>query len=123
MNTTGRRNRDAAAGTRLVEQYVESGLTQREFCERQRISIGTLQYWLRRIGAGEIAGRRAEPPLVEVKLLGAGGAPKSSNAGSAAEGRGGYEVVLAGERRLRISPGFDAEEVAVLVALLEGRGC
>ena len=123
MSTTERRNRDAARGTRLVEEYVESGLTQREFCERQRMSVGTLQYWLRGIAADESGESRAEPRLVEVSLLGAAAVTKSSKSESAMAVRGGYEVVLAGERRLRISPGFDAEEVAVLVALLEERGC
>jgi hypothetical protein len=122
MSTTGRRNRDAAAGARLIEQYVESGLTQREFCTRRRVSVGTLQYWLRRIVADESGERPTEPRLVEVSLLAAAmmEAPKAERAELA---RGGYEVVLGGERRLRISPGFDAEEVAVLVALLEERGC
>jgi hypothetical protein len=122
MSTTGRRNRDAAAGTRLIEQYIESGWTQREFCERRRVSVGTLQYWLRRIAADESGERPTEPQLVEVSLLAAAmtKAPKAESAGLA---RCGYEMVLAGERRLRISPGFNAEEVAVLVALLEERGC
>lgn len=119
MSTSGRKNRDAAAGTRLVEQYLESGWTQREFCDRERISVGALQYWLRRIAADESDESGAEPRLVEVKVLGAVASP----AGSAVAARSGYEVVLAGERRLRIPPGFDAEEVAVLVALLEERGC
>jgi hypothetical protein len=34
-----------------------------------------------------------------------------------------YELVLAGERRLGVPAGFDVGEVAVLVALLEDRGC
>ena len=123
MSTTGRRNRDAAAGRRLIEQYVESGCTQREYCDRERISIGTLQYWLRRIAAEEAGEIRSEPQLVEVSLAGTMAMTKSTKAESAGLARGGYEVVLAGEWRLRISHGFDAEEVAVLVALLEARGC
>lgn len=123
MKTTGRRNRDADAGTRLIEQYIESGLTQREFCEGQRISVGTLQYWLGRLAGDEAARASAEPRLVEVNVIGAGAVTKTSSTESAVAAIVGYEVLLAGERRLRIPPGFDAKEVAVLVALLEERGC
>ena len=106
----------------MIEQYVESGLTQRAFCERRRVSVGTLQYWLRRIAADEMSERRREPQLVEVSLL-AAEMTKKAKTERAELARGGYEVVLGGERRLRISPGFDAEEVAVLVAMLEERAC
>jgi hypothetical protein len=40
-----------------------------------------------------------------------------------AQKTGAYEIVLAGERRLRLPAGFDAGEVAVLLTLLGARGC
>jgi hypothetical protein len=113
----------------MVTQYCESGITQREFCARRKVSVGTLQYWLRKLARDEEGRSPAAPQLVEVSLvkteLGAGrwaagrepGATMAANAGRV------YEMVLAGERRLRIPTGFDAGEVAALVALLEERGC
>jgi len=104
----------------LVAQYAASGNTQREFCERRRISVGTLQYWLRKVAAEEIDQRPAEPQWVEVSLLPPAAAPMTTRA---AKVGGSYEVVLADERRLLIPAGFDPEEVGALLTLLEARAC
>lgn len=120
MKAKGRTNRNQAVGSRLVAQYAASGYTQREFCARHRLAVGTLQYWLRKVVAGEGGQRPAEAQLVEVSLV---KSAADSQTGWAAKGGGSYEVVLADERRLRIPSGFDLEEVGVLLALLEGRAC
>lgn len=31
-----------------IEQYFESGLNQRQFCEREQINYATFQYWLKK---------------------------------------------------------------------------
>ena len=128
MERTQRKNRDLATGTRMVTEYCDSGITQREFCARRKVSIGTLQYWLRKIARDEERRSPAAPQLVEVSLVKAEPGTARFAAGNgpgvlAAEAARSYEVVLTGERRLRIPTGFDAGEVAALVSLLEGRAC
>ena len=111
-----------------MEQYCESGLTQREFCARRKLAVGTLQYWVRKIAEDEEGRSPGAPQLVEVSVIkpepGAERWATGHGLGVTATNAGGvYELVLAGERRLRIPAGFDAGEVAVLFDLLEGRAC
>jgi len=35
----------------LVAKYKKSNLTQREFCEKEKISVGVIQYWMKKKGA------------------------------------------------------------------------
>ena len=118
MKSRRRTNRGKAAGAELAADYCENGVTQREFCERRGISVGTLQYWLRKIARDEAEGQPVEPQWVEVSLSKAEPvvSPKTREGGS-------YEAVLTSARRLRIPAGFDAGEVAVLIGLLEARAC
>ena len=106
-----------------MSEYLESGMRQREFCAEAQVSVGTLQYWLRKIGAGageegtqEWSGTELQSanPLLEVRL--AGGSSLSGVPSAA-----GYEVVVENGRRLRIPSGFDAREVAALVSIMEER--
>jgi transposase-like protein len=118
MKQNRRRNRTQIEGEELIAEYVESGMTQCEFCELEGISVGTLAYWLRKVGntgMDEGAGRAS---LVEVQLIN-DGEPRVANEYE----RPGYEIILSGERCLRIPPGFDADEVAVLITVLEGDRC
>jgi transcriptional regulator with XRE-family HTH domain len=47
----------------IVEEYRESGLTQREFCEARGIAKSTLGYWLRK---GRKATSAESPTLVRI---------------------------------------------------------
>src|SRR5438105_1531596 len=83
----------------ILEEFVESGLGQRAFCEERGIGIGTFQYWLRKTRESEDS-REVEPesaPLVEVKLEANGGALWGvEGSRESAE----YEVVLRDGKRL-----------------------
>lgn len=118
MNQNRRRNRTQAEGEELIAEYVESGMTQREFCEQEEISVGTLAYWLRRISNPGMDEGTSPASLVEVQLVD-DGEPQAAKDHE----RPGYEIILSGERRLRIPTGFDADEVAVLLAVLENGAC
>ncbi len=118
MNQNRRRNRTQAEGEELIGEYVESGMTQREFCGREGISVGTLTYWLRRIGNTGMDEEAGRTSLVEVQVV-EDGEPRVAKDHE----RPGYEIILSGERRLRIPTGFDADEVAVLLAVLEDGAC
>ena len=41
----------------IVEDYAKSGMTRREYCEKHKLSITTLDYWRR--------GQKSKPKLVE----------------------------------------------------------
>lgn len=36
----------------VVASFQSSGLTQREFCQRENIKLPTFSYWYRKLGAG-----------------------------------------------------------------------
>ncbi len=85
-----------------LQEYRQSGLSRREFCERSRIRKTTLDYWFRRLGkAGASKG------LVELKVLSVQ-APGST-----------LEVVVAGKYRIAVCHGFDPQLLAELVKALE----
>jgi hypothetical protein len=85
-----------------LQEYRQSGLSRREFCERNRIRKTKLDYWFRRIGkAGASNG------LVELKVLSAQ-APGST-----------LEVVVAGKYRIAVCNGFDPQLLGELVKTLE----
>ena len=44
----------------IVEDYAKSGMTRREYCEKHKISITTLDYWRR--------AQKSKPKLVEVAI-------------------------------------------------------
>jgi hypothetical protein len=120
MSKVIRKNRSIVEGSELVEEYVASGRTQWEYCRAIGVSIGTLQYWLRRVHGGveadgnEFGVRPEDRHFVEVKLDAPIGLPRKADAP-------GYEIVLGNGRRLRVGGGFDGQEVAALLAILEDR--
>jgi hypothetical protein len=85
-----------------LQEYRQSRLSRREFCERNQIRKTTLDYWFRRLGkAGASKG------LVELKVLSAQ-APGSA-----------LEVVVAGKYRLAVCNGFDPQLLGQVVKTLE----
>ena len=118
MKQKQRLNRAQAEGEELVAEYVESELTQREFCVQKGICVGTLAYWLRKVSSAETAAGQSGARLMEVQLI-----SDDQSRVTRDQERPGYELLLPGERRLRVPRGFDAEEVAVLLGVLEGGAC
>lgn len=96
-------------------------MTQGEFSLERGIGLSTLQYWIRK------ACEEAEEPsktqrqsaaFVEVKIA------KQSTALAMPHierQRAEYDVVLCSGQRLVVRSGFEPEEVAALLALLEAR--
>jgi hypothetical protein len=120
MSKANRKNRSIVEGAELVEEYLASGRTQWEYCRAVGVSIGTLQYWLRQVHGEveadeiEFRGRPEDRHFVEVKLDASIALPRKTDAP-------GYEIVLGNGRRLRVGGGFDGQEVAALLAILEDR--
>ena len=61
--------RTTSEGKALVDEYYQSGLTQKKFSDQKGISICTLQYWIRRnkqIDDGE--NNKAQHRFVEITV-------------------------------------------------------
>ena len=85
-----------------LQEYRQSRLSRREFCERNRIKKSRMDYWFRRIGKPG-----ASQGLVELKLF---SAPALSSA---------MEVMVAGKYRIVVSNGFDSLLLGEVVKALE----
>jgi len=85
-----------------LQEYRQSGLSRREFCERNRIQITTLDYWFRRLRKLE-----ASKGLVELKVL-----PPQAPMGA-------LEVMVAGKYRIAVYGGFDPQLLGEVVKALE----
>lgn len=66
-----------AAWTRVIQRFESSGLSQREFCEREGIAISTFGYWWRKLGG------RAEPEarFIPLEFLGSSGSSEPERSG------------------------------------------
>lgn len=105
---------------RLVSEQGRSGQSVAAFCRERGLCAPHFFEWKKRLGTSPWA------KFVEVKLASGGPEP----AGAAGEPRTGglprpgsdrrVEVVLKNGRSLRVGPGFDAELVRALLAVVEG---
>lgn len=101
----------------LVDQWLRSGLSQAAFCREHRITYGSFTWWKRRLASasgGDAASRGSR-----------GGRGCATETGSFVEvqlnsTRMSYEVVLPGDRVLRIYEPFDSESVSRLITAVEG---
>lgn len=105
-----------------VRAWSESGETVAAYCRRHGLDRKSLYRWRRALrecgeapGASGVGGQglvSRGPVFAEVRVR-----------GCEAESSGAIEVVLAGARRVRVHPGFDAETLGRVVRVLEGEGC
>jgi hypothetical protein len=101
----------------LLKRFDAGGLTVRAFCRMYGISEPSFYWWRR-----ELRRQRRQPSptpaFVPVRVVAEAGDgvvdPKAAG--------GGIDVLLAGGRRVRVTPGFDAATLARVVAVLEGGG-
>ena len=123
--------RQAAEWAALIDQWRQSGLGLPAFCRRHGLSRGSMQNWvykpeLKR--AVEAARREAQGPVDEPPVSAAAPAflpvrvVQAAAVGEASD-RSGVEVVIGAGRRVVLGPGFDAETLRRVVAVLEGRMC
>jgi hypothetical protein len=82
---------------RTVEEFQNSGLTRREFCQRHQIPVTTLGYWRRQSGPAR---------LIEVEL------PASGHSS-------GFSVSLPNGRRIESAWKSVEEDLARLIRILE----
>jgi transposase-like protein len=105
------RRRSAAEIRQLVEEFVQSGLRQSEFCRRRGVVLNTLKRYLKQERKAQRAGAGCGE-LVAVEVAAVGPAqirePHSSLA-----------VVLSSGRRIEVGERFDAATLAHLISVLE----
>ena len=85
---------------RFLEDYAQSGMTRREFCEKNNIPVTTLDYWRH--------ARKSKPKLVEVAI-------------EAMEGQvaGGFALVLTNGRLIESSWRFAESDLTRLIRVAE----
>lgn len=88
---------------RWILQWQQSGLSVRAFCDRHHLATPSFYAWRRTLQ------QRDAVPFVPVRIL-----PDRDTAPA-----NGVEVILAGGRRLRVTPGFDPATLRQLLAVLE----
>jgi hypothetical protein len=94
----GKRKRNAEDMRRAIDEFQKSGLTRREFCERNHIAVTTLDYWRR---------AQSRPArLVKVKMVARESAP-------------GFSLSLANGRRIESGWSFGEAGLARLIRIAE----
>jgi transposase-like protein len=105
---------DDAEKRKVIGELDRSGLSLASFSETTGIPAGTLSYWRRRFRSqsGQPGGHGADgSPFIPVRVR--------ARAGSGMGSGSAIEVRLARGRALVVEPGFDAEHLARVVAVLE----
>jgi transposase-like protein len=109
----GHRRRSSAEIRRLVEEFVQSGLRQSEFCRQRGVVLNTLKRYLKRDRDRKVQKSKAGGgALVAVEVTAA--SPAQSR-----EPHSSLAVVLSSGRRIEVGERFDAATLARLVAVLE----
>lgn len=96
-----------ADGRLMVEAWQSSGERLSEFADRHRVEPRRVARWASRLG-------RPEPEVVRFHPVRLAGEGPESWSGSA------IELHLTGGRRVRLAPGFAAEDLRRVLAVLEG---
>jgi transposase len=95
-----------------IDKFEKSRETVAAFCTRHGLARPTFYQWRRRLAAARPADAASAAPFLPVVITDA-----------RPSGASGVEVVLRGERRLRLERGFDAQVLAAAVAALERAAC
>lgn len=100
---------------RITHQQRCSGLSVAAFCRQNRVAESSFFAWRRRLAAS--ARVAATPAFVEVKAA----ATQAARPSSTLQDCGGViELSVSGDRRLRVTRGFDPQTLRELILLLEG---
>jgi hypothetical protein len=112
MNETAikvQRRRTQSEIEQIVAEFADSGLNRSQFCRGHRLTLGTLNRYLRR---RREEGDSSHGGLIAVELAG----PKAGRAGSS-----GLTLLLSAGRRIEVGPGFDTATLERLLVVLERR--
>lgn len=107
----GRKRRTEQDWRQLVQEQAASGLSMAAWCQRRGLVASTFHWW-----RGELArrdARRSEAAFVPVQV----------QPDAPAEEPGCIEIILAGGRRVRMRGPVDRQQLAEVLAALEGPAC
>jgi len=104
----------------IVREFRASGQSQRAFCRQWGITANTLRSWCRRLGdeAGGSGEQAADLGLDSPRLL-----PVQVRADQGASDGAGIGLVTRSGVRIEVHPGFDAQTLQRLLALVGGAAC
>jgi hypothetical protein len=102
----------------LLNDFRRSGLTQAEFCRRRDLSLHSFRKHLYspRPSHDERPSDMADQPFLPVTILPDPTAPAAAPSSH-------LELILPDRRRIAIAPGFDADTLRRLLAVLEATPC
>ena len=110
-----------AEGRKHLEAQAESGLSIRAYCLANNLAEWTFYNWRRRI-AFEAQGKATPSMESPTPAKAAFAELVIPSAGNRLE-PWMVEIVLRGERRIRVGPGFDEETLRRLVSVMESLSC
>jgi hypothetical protein len=119
--------RSLAEKAALIEQWRESGMSLVAFCTPRGVSAKTMSGWIhKRTLRAAIDKARSDaatqvPDQVEAAFLPVRVAEEGTQTHTT--GRAGMAVVIGSGRRIVVAPGFDAETLRRVIAVLEDRPC
>jgi transposase len=106
-----RRTREQWA--KRIEQWQRSGMDAASFAAREGVKPEQLRWWRWRLGLGPGARKApAQPSFVEVVL------PSEAEVQPPAQEGADIELLI-GQRRVLVRPGFDAQSLRRVLAVLE----
>jgi hypothetical protein len=108
--TDGEASAAAVKWAERLEMLQQSGLSVRKFAEREGLRAGTLSFWKWKLEQQRTAGAPRVEPLKFVELTAESPATETSAT---------FEVTLRSGRTVWVPEGFDAAELARLIAVLE----
>ena len=103
-----RKRRSSEEIKRPVVEFEASGLRQNEFCRNRGLALSTLQRQLKKALLGQRASKRGQPVELARKNQDENSRPACA-----------LEVVLCGERIIKVRPDFDSETLGRLARILE----
>ena len=95
----------------VLEQIERSGKSDVEMARKLGVSPQRIYWWRNRVKKQKPSRRAAPPAFIEVAL-----ADKSSNSRP-------FEIYIHAERKVVVWPGFDAEQLERVLAVMEKSSC
>lgn len=105
-----------------IAGQVRSGEPVRGYCRRRGLKESSFYYWRRRLGGG--TGKEAGAAFVPVEVVNETARPDHAEDTAAEEARTGViEILLANERRVRVTGPVDRQTLADVLAVVAGALC
>lgn len=98
-----------------INDLVESGLTQQEWCNRNQIAISTLRYWIRKLRVEEENSNK--PSFLKVSVAGPDNTSKSMSVNEASISQ--TINIKHGEFTVELPYGYGLEEIYGILSLLK----